>query len=154
MKTFVAVLSIALILLLHSGCSKPQAPQYLGYQNLRLVKADLQNSVVATEVKLYNPNRYALKLKSANVDVYMNNAYLGHTAIDTLISLPGKDTTVVPLQLQANAKDVLSNAFKVLLNPDVKIKITGSAKAGRGSFFLNVPIDYEGTQRIELNGLR
>lgn len=150
MKTFAAVSTLVLMLFLYSSCSKPQAPLYLGYQNLRLAKAGLQNSVVATEVKLYNPNRYALKLKSASVDVYMNDSYLGHTVIDTLITLPGKDTSVVPLQLQANAKDVLSNAFKLLLNPDVKIKITGSAKAGRGSFFLNVPIDYEGTQRIEV----
>jgi hypothetical protein len=49
---------------------------------------------------------------------------------------------------------VLSNALKVFLNPDVRIKITGSAKAGRGGIFLNVPIDYEGTQRIELANIR
>jgi hypothetical protein len=60
----------------------------------------------------------------------------------------------VPLQLQANAKDVLGNALRVFLNPDVKIRITGSVKAGRGGFFLNVPIDYEGVQRINLSDIR
>jgi len=44
--------------------------------------------------------------------------------------------------------------MKVFLNPDVKVKITGTAKAGRGSFFLNVPIDYEGTQHIEVSNFR
>ena len=126
---------------------------YLGYQNFRLAKASLDNSILATEVKLYNPNRYDLKFKSASMDVYFNNSYLGHSAFDTLVTLPAKDTVYVPLQLQAKAKDVLSNALKVFLNPDVKIKITGSAKAGRGGFFLTVPIDYEGVQRINLSDI-
>ena len=151
MKLF-AMVSITAALL--ASCSKPLAPRYLGYQNFRLAKASFGDNILATDVRLYNPNNYALQLKSASMDVYFNNSYLGHSALDTLITLPGKDTTLVPLQLQAKAKDVLSNALKVFLNPDVKIKITGSAKAGRGGIFLNVPIDYEGTQRIELADLR
>lgn len=145
---------LVLITCLFTACSKPLAPTYLGYQNFRLEKASLENSILSTDVKLYNPNRYALQLKSASMDVYFNNSYLGHSSLDTLITLPAKDTVLVPLQLQAKAKDLLNNALKVLLNPDVKIKITGSAKAGRSGFFLNVPIDYEGTQRINLSDLK
>ena len=154
MKVFFKVFSLSTILLFGVGCSKPLAPKYLGYQNFRLLKAGLTDNVVATDVKLYNPNSYALKLRSASVDVYFNDSYLGHSAIDSLIVLPPKDTSYVPLQLQAKTKDILNNAMKVFLNPDVKVKITGTAKAGRGSFFLNVPIDYEGTQRIDLNEFR
>ena len=154
MKTFVSVLSIAVLLFFGAGCSKPVAPKYLGYQNFRLLKAGLTDNVLATDVKLYNPNGYALKLKSASVDVYFNDSYLGHSSVDSLIVLPPKDTSYVPLQLQAKTKDILSNAMKVFLNPDVKVKITGTAKAGRGSFFLNVPIDYEGTQHIEVSNFR
>ena len=149
-KFFVPVLIASLF----SSCSKPLAPKYLGYQNFRLAKASFGDNILATDVRLYNPNNYPLQLKSASMDVYFNNSYLGHSSLDTLITLPGKDTTSIPLQLQAKAKDVLSNALRVFLNPDVKIKITGTAKAGRGGIFLNIPIDYEGTQRIELADLR
>lgn len=154
MKTkifFVLALFTAFLLV---GCAKPLAPKYLGYQNFRLAKASFGDNILATDIRLYNPNNYPLQLKSATMDVYFNNAYLGHSSLDTLIILPGKDTSVVPLQLQAKAKDVLSNALKVFLNPDVKIRITGSAKAGRGGIFLNIPIDYEGMQRIELADIR
>lgn len=154
MKMRNLILPVVLIVCLFTACSKPLAPTYLGYQNFRLEKASLDNSILATDVKLYNPNRYALQLKSASMDVYFNNSFLGHSSLDTLITLPAKDTVYVPLQLQAKAKDILSNALKVLLNPDVKIKITGSAKAGRGGFFLNVPINYEGTQRINLSDFK
>lgn len=136
------------------SCAKPLAPKYLGYENFRLAKASFGTNILATNVKLYNPNRYPLQLKSASLDVYFNNNFLGHSSLDTLIILPAKDTTFIPLQMQAKAKDLLSTAFKLLLNPDVKVKITGSAKAGRSGFFINVPIDYEGMQRINLSDFR
>ncbi|MDB5205460.1 MAG: type 2 family protein [Flavisolibacter sp.] len=147
------VFSVAVVLMyLVSSCGKPVSPQYLGYQNLRMEKVGFTNNVVAIDVKLYNPNRYPLQLKSASLDMYINNSFLGHSALDSLVVLPAQDTVYIPLRLQASAKDILSNTAKILLNPDVKVKITGSAKAGRGGFFINVPIDYEGVQRIELLG--
>lgn len=136
-----------------TGCSKPLAPQYAGYENFRLEKASFSDNILASDIKLYNPNSYDLKLKSASLDVYFNDKFLGCSTLDSLIVLPAKDTAIFPLRLTASAKDILSNTAKLLLNPDVKIRLAGSAKAGRGSFFINVPIEYEGTQRIDLKQL-
>lgn len=152
MKSLKLFVVSASLIYLFSGCSKLASPQYLGYQNFRMEKVGFTNNVLATDVKLYNPNGYPLQFKSASMDVYINNTFFGHSTLDSLVTLPAKDTTYVPLRLQASARDILSNTVKILLNPDVKIKITGSAKAGRGGFFINVPIDYEGVQRIELLG--
>lgn len=136
--------------LMLSSCSKPKSPSYLGYENFRVEKIGVKNTVLSTRVKLYNPNAYSLKLKSASIDVYLGDNYLGRSFIDSLITLPAKDTSLIPLQLTASAKDLLSNTVKIFLNPDVKVRITGAAKAGRGSLFINVPINYEGVQRIRL----
>lgn len=141
------------VIILFASCGKPQPPRYIGYQNFRIEKASLSNSVVASDIKLYNPNGYDLKLKSASLDVYFNDKFLGHSSLDSLIVLRAKDTAIFPLRLTASAKDILGNAAKLLLNPDVKIRLTGSAKAGRGSFYINVPIEYEGVQRISLKEL-
>lgn len=143
------IISILTIVFLFSACSKPITPVYIGYENFQMEKVGLKNTVLSTRVKLYNPNNYPLQVKSASIDVYLNDDFLGHSSVDSLIVLPAKDTSAIPLRLMASAKDLLSNSVKVLLNPDVKIKISGSAKAGRGGFFINVPIDYEGIQRIE-----
>jgi LEA14-like dessication related protein len=147
--------TLILILLVYamSSCSKPQPPQYVGYENFRLEKASLSNSILATDVKLYNPNRYNLQLKSASMDVYFNDRFLGHSTLDSLIILPAKDTAKFPIRMQASAKDILSNSARLLLNPEVKIRISGNAKAGRGGIFINVPINYEGMQRIDLTEL-
>jgi hypothetical protein len=31
------------------------------------------------------------------------------------------------------------------------VKVQGNAKAGRGGIFVNIPINYQGTQRIQLS---
>lgn len=145
----------AAIVLLYtlSSCSKPQPPQYAGFDNFRIEKASVSNTILATDVKLYNPNGYTLQLKSADLEVYFNDKYLGRSTLDSLINLPSKDTTTFPLRMQASAKDILSGGAKLLMNPDVKIRITGNAKAGRSGVFINVPINYEGVQRINMRDL-
>ena len=152
MNSFKLLIGLILVYTL-SSCSKPQPPQYVGYDNFRLEKASLDNSVLATDVKLYNPNGYNLQLKSADIDVYFNDKFLGRSKLDSLITLPGKDTTTFPLRMVASAKDILANGAKLLMNPEVKIRLTGNAKAGRSGIFVNVPINYEGVQRIDLRSL-
>jgi len=136
-----------------ASCGKPQPPQYLGYSNVRLEKAGLKNSIVAADLRFYNPNNYALKLKQADMDVYLNNRLMGHSVIDSLLTLPGRDTAAVPLRLQVAGKDLLASATQLLLNPTVRLRMKGNAKVGRGSFFINLPVDYEGTQKIDLTQL-
>jgi LEA14-like dessication related protein len=143
---------LILVFFILASCGKPQAPEYAGYENFRLEKAGLSGNILAADVKLFNPNNYNLQLKSASMDVYFNDRFLGHSSLDTLIILTAKDTTSFPLRMQASVKDLLKNAASLLLNPNVKLRITGSAKAGRGGFFINVPVNYEGMQKIELLG--
>jgi LEA14-like dessication related protein len=121
----------------------------VGHDAFRVEQVGLQNSVLATSIKVYNPNAYPLQLKSASVDIFINDNFLGHSSLDSLITLPGRDTTAIPIRLTASAKDLLSNSVRVFLNPDVKLRLKGNARAGRSGFFVNVPIEYEGMQRIE-----
>lgn len=146
MKFLILLLCVVLL----AACSKPKPPQYLGYSNVRLEKAGIAANVVAADIKFYNPNPYALKLKQADLDVYVNSRMVGKSIIDSLITLPGRDSSYVPLRMQAAAKDLLGVMAQLALNPNVRLRVKGTARVGRGSVFINLPVDYEGTQRIEL----
>lgn len=139
------------ILFFAIGCSKPMQPTYLGYQNLRLGRVGAKNNVVMSDIKFYNPNKYALNVKQAEMDVYFNDRLLGHTSMNNTVSLPPMDTTLVPFTVEASATDLLANTAQIFLNPNVRVRIQGNAKAGRGGFFVNIPINYQGTQRIQLS---
>ena len=140
----------SILLFFTIGCSKPLQPRYLGYQNLRLGRVGAKNNVIMSDIKFYNPNKYALTVKQAEMDVYFNDRLLGHTSMTNLVSLPPMDTTLVPFTVQASVTDLLANTAQIFLNPNVRVRVQGNAKAGRGGFFVNIPINYQGTQRIQL----
>lgn len=151
MKNKTVIFGYFFILLLFTlGCSKPLQPTYLGYQNLRLGRVGTKNNVVMSDIKFYNPNKYALNVKQAEMDVYFNDRLLGHTSMNNIVSLPPLDTTLVPFSIEASVTDLLANTAQIFLNPNVRVRIQGNAKAGRGGFFVNIPINYQGTQRIQL----
>jgi LEA14-like dessication related protein len=132
------------------ACSKPLRPTYAGYQNLRLAKIGFRENIIAAEVKLYNPNNYPLQVKEADLDLYLNGHFVGNTHMQTLTDLAAKDTTMIPLELKATAKNLLFGAAPLLLNSNVKVRIDGTVKAGRKGFFKSVLVNYEGQQRIPL----
>jgi LEA14-like dessication related protein len=121
----------------------------LGYSNVRLEKASLANSVVAADLKFFNPNSYALQLKQADIDVFVNDKLMGHSKIDSLLSLPGRDTSAIPFRVNVDARSMAKQLAGLLLNPDVRLRLKGTAKVGKGGFFMNMPVDYEATQRID-----
>lgn len=151
MKDKAAIFGYFSILLIFAiGCSKPLQPTYLGYQNLRLGRVGAKNNVVMSDIKFYNPNKYALNVKQAEMDVYFNDRLLGHTSMNNMVSLPPLDTTLVPFSIEASVTDLLANTAQIFRNPNVRVRIQGNAKAGRGGVFVNIPINYQGTQRIQL----
>ena len=144
-------LTILLFTLLLVGCRQPNKPVYTGYKNFRLQKAGIRSSTVAADLGLFNPNRYALQLKNADIAVWLNGKELGRILMDTHIDLLPKDTTYLPLRLEAPTKNMLLGGARMLLNSNVKVKLNGTVRAGRGGIFKNISVDYEGMQRLDFN---
>jgi LEA14-like dessication related protein len=146
-----SLFSLALLaVLLLASCSKPQRPRYLGYENVRLEKAGIRESIIAADLRFYNPNKYPLQLQKADMDVFMNDRFLGHSFVNVPMTVAANDTSSIPLRMQLSAKDFITHSARLLVEPDVRLKVKGSARVGKGKVFVNVPIDYEGNQRIEL----
>lgn len=143
---------LALCLFGLSFCGKPKQPDYIDFQNLKLHKAGLNQSVITFDLRYFNPNNYKLQLKQAAVDVYFNEKYVGHSELDSLIHIPARDTFFIPASMQLEMKSLVKNAVQLLMNPDVMVKLTGNARVGKGGIFINVPISYEGKQRIDIFG--
>ena len=141
----------SILLFFAIACSKPIQPTYLGYQNIRLGRVGAKNNVIMSDIKFYNPNKYALSVKQAEMDIYFNDRLLGHTSMNNMVSLPPMDTTLVSFTVEASATDLLANTAQIFLNPNVRVKVQGNAKAGRGGIYVNIPINYQGTQRIQFS---
>jgi len=140
-------------LLAFASCRQPKELIYQNVENFSLKQADKDKAHLAMDIRLYNPNRYAMKLKSADVDVYMNGNKIGKMNAAKQCMLPARDTFSLPVTLEVELKNVLSNALQLLLNSEADIKLDGRIKAGRHGVYITIPVYYEGKQDI-LSGIR
>jgi len=143
------MLSICTLLLV--ACAKPVAPEYKGLDNLRINTLGIGESAISADLMYYNPNNFKMKLKYGEMNVYLNNRFLGKTILDTLTVVPAHDDFRIPVSMKVDMKQVYANALDILLNNEVNIKLDGFARLGKAGVSFNVPIKYEGKQKIDIH---
>ena len=146
---------VVLILLMLSslllGCKAPQPLEYIGIENFGIRKVGLGMSTLAMKIKIFNPNKYDIKLKEGNLDILIDNKSLGNLHLDSQYILAKASAMSVPVSIQVEMKNLIPNAVSLLLNNEVNVQIKGNIKAGRGKLAIWLPINYSGKQRIEIN---
>jgi LEA14-like dessication related protein len=131
-----------------AGCRTLKQPEFRQVKNLVLASLTISETVLAMDLVYFNPNRSGIKLKHAEADVYLNNVLLGHFKTDTLIRIPKAADFSIPVKLKADRQNILKNSLTLLTNPVVTIKVEGKARLGKGFFFINTPLRYEGVHSI------
>jgi LEA14-like dessication related protein len=145
MKLFpVAILLVFLL----ASCRDVKEPVFDSIEGVQLNQLNFTNSSVKLNVKYFNPNKFSAKLKEAEGDAWVDNALLGHFTVDTIITAPPNSEFIIPVNLKVNMGYILQNSATLMSKEEVLIKIAGTAKAGKGGFFKNFPIAYEGKQKV------
>jgi len=132
------------------GCKKPKSLRYVGLQNLDVPSIGIGKSVLTADVRFYNPNNFNMRLKEVEVDIIVNEKYLGHSKLDTLIRIPKNDTFYIPIKVNVDMKTLLTNSLMAVLSNEVNVKIEGRTKIGKGGIYFNFPILYQGKQKLKL----
>ena len=104
----------ALLPLLLTGCAKPSGFDYLGVKNIKVLQFGLKESTVAVDVEYYNPNKFPVTMKRADVDVYVNNNFFGKTTLHSTIKIPGRDTFLLPVLLKVNMNTTVMQLIQAL----------------------------------------
>lgn len=149
-KSLNRIIQLFVTIFIITSCKKPTAPQYLDFQHLNINSIGLGESVVSADVRFYNPNNFKMKLKEAEVDVSVNEKFIGHSSLDSLMIIPKKDTFSIPVRMKVDMKILMANSILALLSNEVDLKMEGRAKVGKGGIFFNVPISYQGKQKLKL----
>ena len=146
-KIFVSVVFVFLIILL-AGCTPVKGPEYREIKNFKLGKIDMGESTVKMNVIFFNPNNSAFRVKSTDLNIYVNDSLVGHTILDTIIKVPSLSEFSLPISARIKTASLFSNALSFLLNREAAIRISGTIKAGVGSLYKNFKIDYRAKQNL------
>ena len=140
---------VALPILVMAGCRQPEIPEYQAFENFRINSVGLKESVVSADLKYYNPNDFALQLKGADLGVTLNDKAVGRSILDTLITIPRKDTFLLPVKMKVDMKQLFNNALALLVNSEIDVKVNGTVKLGKSGVFFNMPVNYSGKQQVQ-----
>lgn len=141
------VAALAAIIFLGS-CRPLKDPVFDGIENVSVGEVGLDSSMLSLNLKYFNPNSSRAKLKEASGNAWMDNTYLGHFVVDSMVQIPAKDSFLVPVKLMVDMKKLLKNSLTALFKKEVTIRIDGEAKAGKSGFYRTFPVKYEGKQDI------
>ncbi|MCD6010283.1 MAG: type 2 family protein [Flavipsychrobacter sp.] len=149
-----AIKNILLLLAIGFASCKPSKDLvYHSVQNCRVQKAGLTQTTLCMDIRLYNPNKHMIKLKKADVEVFLNHKRLGQMTVNGKYKVASADTFSLPVLLDVDLKNALTNAFQLLSKKDMTVRLAGTIKAGRFGMYKKMPISYEGKQDI-LTGLK
>ncbi len=137
---------LLLLSLLPLACSTPKALEYRTFKNFTLEKLGFSSTAIKLDLIYFNPNNYGIYLKTTDIDIFINDAYLGHSTQDYQISIPKKEEFAIPLKIDVDMRNLLKNGLNTFLRNEVTVKITGSIRIGKANVFMSFPVLYEGKQ--------
>jgi len=144
----IRLLSFLAPVFLMISCEAVKDPDFKSIDNVALSRVGLSESTLTLDLQYYNPNRTGLKLKNAEGDAWIENTYLGHFTIDTLIHIPAQSEFRLPVTLVVDMSKLIKNSLMAVLAKEVVVKIAGMARLGKGFVYINYPIRYEGKQKL------
>lgn len=149
MNRIVYVLFFAIIC---SGClGKLKEPELIEVENIRLGGGGKLNTL-SGDVRLFNPNKHNLAFRSGNLDIYVEDKLLGKTALDSLIKVPKLDTFLIPIKIDLQTNNLLSNALSFAFKDSLKVRFEGKVKVGRLGMFITRSVRYETREKIDILG--
>jgi len=143
-------LSLLIVVSFVFACSKPQGFDYRDIRNFKVDKLGFDKSNISMDLVYYNPNNFGVQLRKVDCDVYIEDQFLGKYQLDTLMSIPRKAEFVLPSRMEVNMKNMLKNTFTAIFASEVTVKVKGTTRVGKGGFFINVPVNYEGKHKFAL----
>ncbi|MEO6541161.1 MAG: hypothetical protein ABIN74_09235, partial [Ferruginibacter sp.] len=100
-------LVILLMIILAPSCQSPKELVYRDFKNVTVEKMGFASTILKLELVYYNPNNFGLQLKYTDLDIYIDNNYLGHSSQDYQIVIPRLAEFTLPMQIEVDMKNLL-----------------------------------------------
>ncbi|MBL7952593.1 MAG: hypothetical protein JNM62_12840 [Flavobacteriales bacterium] len=128
-------LLLALLLPL-SSCFSYKQVELKDVTNIQVERMDAQGIAVRVDAYLDNPNGYKIHVLDPDVDLFVNDKFIGKGLLDTALVLEKKKAQIytIPMHAELEGGALLMLLLSGALNgDDVKLKATGTV-VGKASF--------------------
>ena len=141
--------TIFALALLFSSCKmfSFENPELRGKEKISISSVKGRTIEFVADVKVFNPNWYALKVKPSTLDLYVEGEYMGKVHLDKKVKLKGKIESDLSATFTATlTAGALIKAIKYATQDEIKIQLKGKIKGG--VFFVSKNFDINETKTI------
>ena len=139
------------LLLLFTGCFSYKHVQLHDITNVKVEKMDAKGIALRVDALIENPNGYKIHVLDPDVDLYLNDKFIGKGLLDTALVLEKKKSRVysIPLHADLHGGSLLMMLLTGALNSDdVKLGAKGTVVGKAGLIRKRFPFEVE--EMIEL----
>lgn len=140
---------IFICLILSCGKIKPLVYKKVGQIEMGHLLNE-QNPTIRVNIICYNPNHWSVTLKKADCAVFVDSAYVGKLIFDSTMHISAHKDFTLPVSIKMNLQAIINQGLQVLWKQYFWIKVVGTSRLRKAGISFNVPVYYEGEQKIEL----
>lgn len=133
-------------LFLLSSCLSYKPVELVEVDNIRVVRMDTKGIAVRVDARVSNPNNYRIHAQDPDVDLYVNDKFVGKGVLDSALTLQKRSTQVYSVPLRAELQG--GSLLVVLLGSvfggnEVKLAAKGTVVGRVGLIRKRFPFAFE-----------
>jgi len=129
-----------------SSCQKPESPQFKYLDNVVVELESLSSANLHAEAVLHNPNKNSITIKSADIDIIVDDKVIAILEQDFDIKADGEEDFTIPLDVKIKLKDLNLNAIGTALGligeSGQEIRYLGKIRVKAYGVPFSVKVDY------------
>lgn len=138
--------------LLVSSCAVT-APEIRGGESFNIEQIEGNKVNLNVGANIYNGNWFGIRVKPSNLDLFLNDDFLGTVRLDKKVKLKRKSETAIDANLTAILENgAIGKAMRSALGGGLNVRMKGRVKAG--VFIFSKKIDFDETKKIDASKLR
>lgn len=133
-----------LFVIIVTACSNFEEVKVGGPTGLRINRLRTPEINLEVLLPIENPNNKKFKVTAIDLDLSLNEHYLGKIRNVDQVMIPGKSKDIYTLSLEMEMNNLLSSVFSVLnilASRRVKLEIKGFLKVRSGIFTMTIPVE-------------
>jgi hypothetical protein len=146
------LLLTTLLPLLFTSCLSYQEVTFKGITDMQVSKMDQEGISARVQVTLDNPNAFRIRVIDPDVELYLNDVFIGKARLDSNLTLDRKSSRdySVPLHasFEGHGPQAMAAMLGAALSGQAKLKAKGSV-VGR-AFFLRKRFPFEEEHQFDL----
>ena len=131
-----------------TSCLSYKEVELIDVTDIRVERMDARGVAVRVNALVNNPNNYRIHAQEPDVDLYLNDKFIGKGVLDSVITLLPKTTQVYSIPMHAELQG--GSLLMVLLSGalggnDMKLAAKGTVVGRVGLFRKRFPFEFEET---------